>query len=326
MTALIVATPVRRPSLGAYLAVPIDRRRRAPRPRHHPQRHPASGLDRRAPTVAADRPASDAVASSAAALPWLLIGLGVGLLASWQSRSTRSLVARQAPYAAAHQLMAARAPARELGLPRPRQRRRSPPTSTPPCATATGCARTTVFVVDPDDTLRPLNGGDDVERIAARDRPRRGRAHPRRGRRPAARRPADARLLRARRSPAVDARARRAGARGGRRLRRAPGHRRALRRRTSPRDLGGAQPDRPRDARRRGAGDRRRSATSSTRSSRSATSRAPASWRPTPARRDHPPRLRDPVLHLRPAPRGHRRPPVRRRSPTTPARSATRPG
>ena len=34
------------------------------------------------------------------------IGLGVGLLASWQSRSTRDLAARQAPYAAAHHLMA----------------------------------------------------------------------------------------------------------------------------------------------------------------------------------------------------------------------------
>ena len=40
-----------------------------------------------------------------AALPWLLLGLGVGLLASWQSRSTRDLAARQAPYAAAHHLM-----------------------------------------------------------------------------------------------------------------------------------------------------------------------------------------------------------------------------
>ena len=35
-----------------------------------------------------------------------MIGVGVGLLTSWQSRSTRDQAARQAPYAAAHHLMA----------------------------------------------------------------------------------------------------------------------------------------------------------------------------------------------------------------------------
>lgn len=39
------------------------------------------------------------------AAPWLVIGIGVGILASWQSRSMRELEARQAPYAAANQLV-----------------------------------------------------------------------------------------------------------------------------------------------------------------------------------------------------------------------------
>lgn len=37
--------------------------------------------------------------------PWLVIGMGVGLLASWQSRSMRELETRQAPYATANQLV-----------------------------------------------------------------------------------------------------------------------------------------------------------------------------------------------------------------------------
>lgn len=39
------------------------------------------------------------------AVPWLAIGVGMGLLATWQSRSLRVLESRQAPYAAAHQMM-----------------------------------------------------------------------------------------------------------------------------------------------------------------------------------------------------------------------------
>lgn len=39
------------------------------------------------------------------ATPWLVIGMGVGLLASWQSRSMRDMEARQAPFAAANQLV-----------------------------------------------------------------------------------------------------------------------------------------------------------------------------------------------------------------------------
>ncbi|KRF36290.1 histidine kinase [Nocardioides sp. Soil805] len=44
----------------------------------------------------------DRVAESA---PWVVVGMGVGLLASWQSRSMRDVEARQAPYAAANQLL-----------------------------------------------------------------------------------------------------------------------------------------------------------------------------------------------------------------------------
>ncbi|WP_224279529.1 sensor histidine kinase [Nocardioides lacusdianchii] len=117
-----------------------------------------------AATLAADPP-SGVLSHIASALPWLAIGLGVGMLASWQSRSTRSLTARQAPYAAAHQLMARvhqLASSGWLGL-----------NSTALAAdldtalrAATGCARSTIFVVEPDETLRALNGGEDVARLA----------------------------------------------------------------------------------------------------------------------------------------------------------------
>lgn len=149
--------------LGAYLAVP---------PIAAGVRHGlvttlnvtlVSGLTAAA-TVTAD-PDGEPLANLAQALPWLVIGLGVGLLASWQSRSTRDLAARQAPYEAAHHLMARihqLASSGSLGL------------NSATLATdldvairrATGGARSTTFVVDPDGTLRALNGGDDVERLA----------------------------------------------------------------------------------------------------------------------------------------------------------------
>ena len=115
-------------------------------------------------TVAAN-PSGNADERATAIVLWLMIGLGVGLLASWQTRSRRDLAARQAPYAAAHHLMARihqLATSGHLGL------------DSASLATdlesamrrATGAARTTVFVVDPDQTLRPLNGGDDVKRMS----------------------------------------------------------------------------------------------------------------------------------------------------------------
>jgi signal transduction histidine kinase len=122
-----------------------------------------SGLTAAA-SVAAD-PQSGSLDRWGQTFAWLVIGLGVGLLASWQSRSTRHLVARHAPYAAAHHLMARihhLASSGTLGL------------NSASLATdldtamrhATGGARTTVFVVEPDQTLRALNGGDDVDRLA----------------------------------------------------------------------------------------------------------------------------------------------------------------
>jgi signal transduction histidine kinase len=162
VTALVVGTHATS-ELGAYLAVPLI----AAGVRHGLVTTLnvtlVSGLAMGA-TIAAD-PGNEALTRLADAAPWLLIGLGVGLLASWQSRSTRTLVARQAPYAAAHQLMERvheLASSGRLGL------------DTASLAIdldtamreATGCARTTVFVVDADDTLRPLHG-DDVQRLAS---------------------------------------------------------------------------------------------------------------------------------------------------------------
>ncbi|GAA1450126.1 hypothetical protein GCM10009641_81880 [Mycobacterium cookii] len=118
-----------------------------------------------AATVAAD-PASDALRRSGEAVLWLAIGIGVGLLASLQSRATRTMAARQAPYAAAHRLMARihrLASSGNLGL----DSAALASDLEAAMRRATGCARSTVFVVDPDETLRPLNGRDDVARLAA---------------------------------------------------------------------------------------------------------------------------------------------------------------
>jgi signal transduction histidine kinase len=161
VTALIVATRSTA-ELGAYLAVPLI----AAGVRHGLVTTLnvtlVSGLTLGA-AIAAD-PGDDTLSRAADAAPWLLIGLGVGLLASWQSRSTRTLVARQAPYAAAHQLMERvheLASSGNLGL------------DTASLAIeldaamqeATGCARTTVFVEDPDGNLLPLHGDDDLRRL-----------------------------------------------------------------------------------------------------------------------------------------------------------------
>lgn len=113
--------------------------------------------------LAAD-PASDSLRRAGEALPWLMIGLGTGLLASWQSRSTRSLAARQAPYAGAHHLMQRLhqlASSGSVGL----DSASLASDLDAAMRDATGCARTTVFVVDLDGTLLALNGGDDVERM-----------------------------------------------------------------------------------------------------------------------------------------------------------------
>lgn len=114
-------------------------------------------------SVAAN-PQDDALAPLGETLPWLVIGVGVGLLASWQSRSTRDQAARQAPYAAAHQLMARihqLASSGSVGL----DSASLAIELDAAMRNATGAARSTVFVAEPDHTLRPLNGGDDVQRL-----------------------------------------------------------------------------------------------------------------------------------------------------------------
>ena len=149
--------------LGAYLAVPAI----AAGVRHGLiatlNATLISGLAAAA-TVAADPP-DGSLSHIGDAVPWWVIGLGVGLLASWQSRSTRFLAARQAPDATAHQLMARihrLASAGNLGL----DSASLASDLDVAMRRATGCARSTTFVADPDETLRPLNAGDDVQRLA----------------------------------------------------------------------------------------------------------------------------------------------------------------
>ena len=122
-----------------------------------------SGLTAAASVAAGQQ--EDALTRLGDTLPWLAIGLGVGLLASWQSRSTRDQAARQAPYAAAHHLMARihqLASSGNVGL---NSASLAMELDTA-MRQATGGARSTIFVAEPDLTLRPLNGGDDVDRMA----------------------------------------------------------------------------------------------------------------------------------------------------------------
>ena len=111
-------------------------------------------------------PSTDSLQGAVMALPSLAIGLGVGLLASWQSRSMRDLAARQAPYAATHQLMARLhrlASSGAVGL------------DTATLATeldltirrSTGAARCAVFVLEGDGQLRAVLAGPDSGRLAA---------------------------------------------------------------------------------------------------------------------------------------------------------------
>lgn len=112
----------------------------------------------------ATQSATDSLTRLGGTAPWLAIGLGVGSLASWQSRSTRTMAARQAPYVTAHQLMARihrLARSGNVGL------------NSASLAVeldvamrmATGGVRSTVFVVSGDETLRALNDSEDVDRL-----------------------------------------------------------------------------------------------------------------------------------------------------------------
>jgi signal transduction histidine kinase len=109
-------------------------------------------------------PQNTAISRLGETIPWLAIGLGVGVLASWQSRSTRDQAARQAPYAAAHDLMTRihqLASSGNLGLDSASLTLELDVAM----REATGGARTTIFVAEPDHTLRALNGDEDVERM-----------------------------------------------------------------------------------------------------------------------------------------------------------------
>ena len=106
-----------------------------------------------AASVAAN-PQGDALTRLGETLPWLVIGLGVGLLASWQSRSTRDHAARQAPYAAAHHLMARihqLASSGSVGLDSASLAMELDAAM----RQATGGARSTVFVAEPDQHAPP---------------------------------------------------------------------------------------------------------------------------------------------------------------------------
>lgn len=163
VTSLLTATQSTS-HLGAYLAVPIV----VAGVRHGPittlNVTLLSALT--AGAVLAVDPPPDTLERAGNAALWLMAGLGVGLLASWQSRSTRGLAARQAPYAAAHQLMLRLhqlAVSGSLGL-----------DSTTVAAEldaelrrTTGAARVAILVVDPDGVLRPLLPVEDVERLMA---------------------------------------------------------------------------------------------------------------------------------------------------------------
>ena len=121
---------------------------------------------------------------------------------------------------------------------------------------ATGCAASTVFVVDP--TTRCGRSTARGRRAAGRGDPApRRRPHARGGGRAAARRPQMLGYCVLVGVPRWTAELDERAQRGGRRVRRPPRHRGAVRRGAHAGDLRGAQPDRPRDARRRGAGDRR---------------------------------------------------------------------
>ena len=287
-----------------------DRSRGAPRPRHRPQRDPRVGADRRrhhrcrpclrraAPDPA--RPCSG----------WPSASVSACSPASSPARRA-TMAARQAPYAAAHQLMER--------IHRLRNARAASGLDSAALAAdldaamrqASGCAVRRSSSVDPDDTLRPLNGSDDVAAHGGRDRAAGVRAHTGRGSGPAARLPAGAGLLRPRRcarwTPELDERALEVADEFVLRLDTAVLF-------DDVRALATSEErnrHRPRDARRRRTGDRRPGLH---RRRDRVRQRPRADPRPGrgPARGDHPAGDRDPLLDLRPAPPRRRRPAVRR--------------
>lgn len=102
LAALMLASADASPGLYAYLAAPPV----VAGVRHGPVTTiNVAFLGALALLVAGSRD-SDPRPELIAAAPWVLSGLGAGLLAGWQSRFTRDEDARRAPHQAAHQLMA----------------------------------------------------------------------------------------------------------------------------------------------------------------------------------------------------------------------------
>ncbi len=104
LAALMLASADASPGLYAYLAAPpvVAGVRYGPVTTINVAFLGALGLL----VAAAGSSDSDPRPKFIAAVPWVLSGLGAGLLAGWQSRFTRDEEARRAPHQAAHQLMA----------------------------------------------------------------------------------------------------------------------------------------------------------------------------------------------------------------------------
>lgn len=106
----------------------------------------------------------------AAGALWLTVGLGGGLLAGWQTRSLRKVESRQAPYAAAHRLVAQLSDLTQtggLGLDSVMSARRVGAL----LAEASGAAAWAIFARRPDETLEALatyQSTPDYSRLAAR--------------------------------------------------------------------------------------------------------------------------------------------------------------
>jgi len=107
---------------------------------------------------------------------WLLVGYGVGCLASWQLRSVRDIEASQAPYAAANQLMSQLhqlAQRGRLGL----DSAQLAVELETALRTATGAESSAVFVIGNDDSVGLLaSHGDAAALFALRDQLSQSRA------------------------------------------------------------------------------------------------------------------------------------------------------
>jgi len=118
---------------------------------------------------AARRPESELWARLSADLPWLVIGLGGGLLAATQTSSLRRLAASQAPYAAAHRLVG-QLPTLVRGLPVALDVATHARALQDSARTAMAADTSVVLVRTGQDDLAPVatrgSSGEDTEEIA----------------------------------------------------------------------------------------------------------------------------------------------------------------